>query len=53
MRTNYANNVDASAGLLYRLRTMNQTLTLHTTPGWDDVTGIGTPTSSFIGALSH
>src|SRR5438128_5973374 len=53
VRTNYANNVDASAGLLYRLRTMNQTLTLHTTPGWDDVTGIGTPTSSFVGALSH
>jgi len=53
VRTNYVNNVDASAGLVYRLRTMNQTLTLHTTPGWDDVTGIGTPTSSFVGALSH
>ena len=35
------------------LRTMNETLSLQTTPGWDDVTGRGTPTSSFISALSH
>ncbi len=53
VRTNYNNNVDASAGLNYRLRTMNQTLSLKTTPGYDDVTGIGTPTSSFLIALSH
>ena len=51
VRTNYNNGVDASAGLSYRLRTMNQTLSLHTTPGYDDVTGLGTPTSSFIDAL--
>lgn len=53
VRTNYANGVDASAGLLYRLRTMNQTLSLQTTEGWDDVTGVGTPTGSFLSALSH
>lgn len=35
------------------LRTMNQTLSLHTMPGWDDVTGVGTPTGSFISALNH
>jgi len=29
------------------LRTMDQDLSLRTTGGWDDVTGIGTPTSSF------
>ena len=52
VRTNYNNNVDASAGLSYRLRTMNQTLSLKTTPGYDDVTGIGTPTSFFLSALS-
>jgi subtilase family serine protease len=51
VRTNYANNVDASGGLLYRLRTFNQTLSLHTTPGYDDVTGLGTPSSSFIATL--
>jgi hypothetical protein len=32
---------------------MNQTESLKTAPGWDDVTGIGTPASGFIGALSH
>ncbi|HEX6554524.1 MAG TPA: S53 family peptidase [Ktedonobacteraceae bacterium] len=53
VRTNYNNNVDASAGLSYRLRTMNQTLSLKTTPGYDDVTGIGTPAGSFLSALSH
>jgi len=51
VRTNYVNGVDASAGLAYRLRTMNQTLSLQTTPGYDDVTGLGTPTSSFLSAL--
>lgn len=51
VRTNYVNGVDPSAGLAYRLRTMNQTLSLQTTPGYDDVTGLGTPTSSFLSAL--
>jgi subtilase family serine protease len=52
VRTNYNNGVDASAGLSYRLRTMNQTLTLQTTAGYDDVTGVGTPSSSFLSALT-
>jgi hypothetical protein len=51
VRTNYVNGVDATAGLAYRLRTMNQTLSLQTTSGYDDVTGLGTPGSSFISAL--
>ena len=53
VRANYNNGVDASAGLTYVLRTMNQTLSLQTTPGYDDVTGLGTPTSSFLSTLSH
>lgn len=53
VRSDYINGVDASGGLRYSLRTMNQTLTLHTTPGYDDVTGLGTPTSGFLSALSH
>src|SRR5258708_8858948 len=32
---------------------MNQTLSLQTTPGYDDVTGLGTLTDSFLRALSH
>lgn len=52
VRTNYANSVDASNGLLYSLRTLNQTLSLQTTPGYDDVTGVGTPASGFLSAMS-
>src|SRR5258708_11793426 len=52
VRANYVNSVDASAGTVYRLRTANQTLSLETTPGWDDVTGLGTPGSSFLAKLS-
>lgn len=53
VRTNYNNGVDMSGGLNYRLRTLNQTLSLQTAPGYDDVTGLGTPTSAFLSALSH
>ena len=52
VRANYANGVDASDGLVYVLRTMNQTLSLKTTPGYDDVTGLGTPSASFITKVS-
>ena len=51
VRTNFVNSVDASDGLAYVLRTMNQTLSLEVTPGYDDVTGLGTPAAGFIGAL--
>ncbi|GHO74398.1 hypothetical protein KSD_21690 [Ktedonobacter sp. SOSP1-85] len=53
VRANYVNSVDPSAGTAYALRTMNQTLSLQTTSGYDDVTGLGTPTKTFLSALSH
>jgi len=53
VRVDYINRVDASNGLRTSLRTMNYTLSLQTTPGWDDVTGIGTPASGFVSALAH
>ncbi|HET7489552.1 MAG TPA: S53 family peptidase [Acidimicrobiales bacterium] len=46
-RRNYVNSVDASAGTADRLRTFDDysgSPTQHTGPGWDDVTGLGTPT---------
>lgn len=49
VRTNFNNSVDATDGLSYRLRTANQTLSLATTPGYDDVTGVGTPTAAVLG----
>ena len=48
VRTNFNNSVDAGGGLSYRLRTANQTLSLETTPGYDDVTGVGTPTAALL-----
>ena len=51
VRADYVNGVDASAGINYSLRTFNQTLSLKTTPGYDDVTGLGTPTASFIAKI--
>jgi len=53
VRTNYNNSIDASAGLSYRLRTANQTLSLQTTPGYDDVTGLGSPTASILTLPTH
>jgi subtilase family serine protease len=51
VRVDYVNGVDASGGLLTSLRTANQTLSLVTTPGWDDVTGVGTPTGALLSAV--
>jgi subtilase family serine protease len=51
VRPDYVDGVDATDGLTYTLRTMNQTLGLKAAPGYDDVTGLGTPTSSFIDSL--
>lgn len=48
VRSNYNNSIDATAGLSYVLRTANQTLSLHTTLGYDDVTGVGTPTAALL-----
>ena len=53
VRTNYNNGVDASGGLSYRLRTANQTLSLQTTPGYDDVTGLGSPTAAILTLPTH
>ena len=52
-RTNWANGVNKWNGRTFSLRTMNQTGTLHTVPGYDDVTGMGTPNGwAFLNALA-
>jgi subtilase family serine protease len=43
VRTNFVNGQNDDNGKAFSLRTMNQTGTLHTKPGYDDVTGVGTP----------
>ena len=50
-RRNYVNGVDATEGTVGRLRTFDDysgSPTQHTGAGWDNVTGLGTPTSSFL-----
>ncbi len=51
-RRNFVNSVDATNGTVDRLRTFDDysgSPTQHTGPGWDNVTGLGTPN---IGLLS-
>jgi subtilase family serine protease len=47
VRTNFANLVDNSQGKTYQLQTIDvQSSTLHSTRGYDDETGVGTPGGS-------
>ena len=52
VRVDYANGNDPSGGLLYSIRTFNQDSSLTTTPGWDDVTGIGSPTPAYLTSIA-
>jgi subtilase family serine protease len=53
VRVDYVNGVDASDGLTVSVRTFDyQGLTIHTTPGYDDVTGLGVPDGLAFLALS-
>lgn len=52
-RADYNDEVTEASGFVYTLRTLNQTLSLKTTAGYDDVTGRGTPTAALFGALSN
>ena len=48
VRVDYSNGVDAKDGLLYSIRTFNQDSSLQVKRGWDDVTGVGSPTPSWL-----
>ena len=44
VRVNYNNSVDASDGTTVLLRSLDdEAQSLHLTPGWDNITGVGTP----------
>ncbi|HEU5266943.1 MAG TPA: S53 family peptidase [Jatrophihabitans sp.] len=51
VRADYANGVDASAGIVYSVRTFNQNSSLKTDKGWDNVTGVGVPNPGWLTAL--
>jgi subtilase family serine protease len=53
VRTDYINGVNDAKGKFWRLRTAGIPTTIFTRPGYDDVTGVGTPNGlAFIRALS-
>ena len=53
VRSDFANGENAADGINYSVRTLNQTESLHTIPGYDDVTGVGTPNGeAFLQALA-
>jgi subtilase family serine protease len=48
VRPDFANGTDAADGILYSVRTFDQDASLTVTRGWDDVTGIGSPSPRYI-----
>ena len=52
VRPDYANSVDPSGGVLYTVRTFDQDSTLSVAKGWDDVTGVGTPSAGYLTSLT-
>ncbi|MDT5000755.1 MAG: hypothetical protein QOK12_2860 [Mycobacterium sp.] len=53
VRVDFANGVDASGGLVYSVRTFNQDSSLVLAKGWDDITGVGSPTNAWLSAITH
>ena len=52
VRNDYANSENSAAGFLVSIRRMNVTFSLHTIPGYDDVTGRGTPNDTFVAEVA-
>ncbi|MBO0842492.1 MAG: S8/S53 family peptidase [Nocardioides sp.] len=53
VRTDYTNGLDSSGGYTYKLEDIDvQTSTLHDTKGYDDETGVGSPSASFYAAVA-
>jgi subtilase family serine protease len=48
VRPDFANGTDAADGLLYSVRTFDQDSSLTVRRGWDDVTGVGSPSPRYI-----
>jgi len=49
VRPDYVNRANASGGVAYSVRTFGDDSSLHTGAGWDDVTGVGSPTAAYLG----
>ncbi|AUG76387.1 serine protease [Kitasatospora sp. MMS16-BH015] len=48
VRVDFVNGVDASQGTVTSLRSLGKDSSLHAVEGYDDVTGVGTPTADYL-----
>jgi hypothetical protein len=48
VRSDFVNGQNADNGLAYSVRTFDQDSSLTTGPGWDDVSGVGSPTGKYF-----
>jgi subtilase family serine protease len=54
VRTNFANGLNASGGYTYELQTIGVATQIETLPGYDDMTGVGTPNGvAFLEAMKN
>ena len=53
VRSDFVNGENADDGLAYSVRTFDQDSSLTTNPGWDDVTGVGSPTSRYFSVFQN
>lgn len=53
VRSDFVNGANASDGFLYTVRGMDDDTSLATTAGWDNVTGVGTPTTAYYTATGR
>jgi hypothetical protein len=51
VRTDYVNGVSPVNGLTYSVRSFDDDTSLETTTGWDDVTGVGSPSPAYYTAI--
>ena len=52
IRVDYANGLNGDNGTATSVRTFNQDSSLTTGPGWDQVSGLGSPTAGYIAAVN-
>ncbi len=51
VRVDFVNSQDATNGLVYSVRQFNMDSSLTTGPGWDNVTGLGSPKPAWVNLL--
>ncbi|MFD9484264.1 protease pro-enzyme activation domain-containing protein [Streptomyces sp. NPDC059991] len=52
-RVDFVNSVDASGGLATSVRTLGKDSSLHAVRGYDDVTGVGTPSRGYVASYGR